>query len=146
MLGAFPSCLWRSLAGPKIRLHALSARWRVPLEAEYGFLLGRFIDSATLARANAIALRWGVHPHQVMIANGWLDAEDYYRALAQNCGATFRAKLPASEIATAAAASPRQSPCERPAQEARAGEELRLCAGAAPAQRASRDAGAAFAL
>jgi hypothetical protein len=44
-----------------------------------------------------------------MIANGWLDAEDYYRALAQNCGATFRAKLPAAEIATAATASPRQS-------------------------------------
>ena len=38
------------------------ARWRAPLEAEYGFLLGRFIDSATLARANAIALRWGCTP------------------------------------------------------------------------------------
>ena len=44
-----------------------------------------------------------------MIANGWLDAEDNYHALAQNCGATFRAKLPAAEIATAATASPRQS-------------------------------------
>ena len=51
--------------------------------SEYAFLLGRFVDSATLARAEAIAARWGVHPHEVLIANGWLDAADYYRALAQ---------------------------------------------------------------
>jgi hypothetical protein len=32
--------------------------------SEYDFLLGRFIDAATLSRANAIAARWGVHPHE----------------------------------------------------------------------------------
>ncbi len=57
------------------------------------FFFGRFIDSATLARATAIAARWGVHPHEVMIANGWLDAEDYYRALARACGTPFKAEL-----------------------------------------------------
>ena len=56
--------------------------------SEYDFLLGRFIDQATLARACAIAQRWGVHPHEVMIANGWLEAEDYYRALAERCSRT----------------------------------------------------------
>jgi hypothetical protein len=30
---------------------------RVPAEAEYHFLLGRFIDAATLARATALAAR-----------------------------------------------------------------------------------------
>jgi glycosyltransferase XagB len=105
----FPWCLWRGLAGPKGRLRALLRRQSAPLQAEYAFLLGRYIDSATLARANEIALRWGVHPHEVMIANGWLDAEDYYRALAQDCGAPFKAELPAADVAPAATATPRQS-------------------------------------
>jgi hypothetical protein len=61
-----------------------------PLQPEYGFLVGRFIDQATLARASAIAGRWGVHPHEVMIANGWLEAEDYYRALAERCAPRSR--------------------------------------------------------
>jgi glycosyltransferase XagB len=91
------------------QLARFAARQSAPLHSEYGFLLGRFIDEATLARANAIAWRWGVHPHEVMIANGWLDAEDYYRALAERCGAPFKAKLPAAEVVPAAMASPRQS-------------------------------------
>ena len=90
-------------------MRALLRRQSAPLQAEYAFLLGRYIDSATLARANEIALRWGVHPHEVMIANGWLDAEDYYRALAQDCGAPFKAELPAADVAPAATATPRQS-------------------------------------
>ncbi|HEV7462372.1 MAG TPA: glycosyltransferase family 2 protein [Methyloceanibacter sp.] len=45
-----------------------------------------------MARASAIALRWGVHPHEVLIANGWLAADDYYRALAEICGAPFKAE------------------------------------------------------
>jgi hypothetical protein len=92
--------------GPLARI---APRQSAPLQAEYAFLLGRYIDSATLARANEIALRWGVHPHEVMIANGWLDAEDYYRALAQDCGAPFKAELPAADGAPAATATPRQS-------------------------------------
>lgn len=76
--------------------------------SEYDFLLGRYIDEATLARANAIALHWGVHPHEVMIANGWLAADDYYRALAERCGAPFKAKLSAVEVTPPATASPRQ--------------------------------------
>lgn len=90
-------------------LARLIARQSDPLIAEYGFLLGRFIDEATLARAQAIAVRWGVHPHEVMIANGWLDAEDYYCALAERCRAPFKATLPATEVMPTAPASPR--PC-----------------------------------
>lgn len=44
-----------------------------------------------------------------MIANGWLDAEDYYRALAGACGTPFRDELPPAEVAPAAGAGPRRS-------------------------------------
>ena len=77
--------------------------------SEYAFLLGRFIDSATLARAEAIATAPGVHPHEVLIAHGWLDPTDYYRALAEACGAPFKADLLAAEVAPPAIANPRQS-------------------------------------
>jgi cellulose synthase/poly-beta-1,6-N-acetylglucosamine synthase-like glycosyltransferase len=60
------------------------------------------------SRARAIAVRWGVHPHEVLIANGWLDAEDYYRALAGICGTPFKAELLPAEVAPAAKSSPRQ--------------------------------------
>ena len=77
-------------------------------EPEYHFLVGRFIDAATLARASALAARWGVHPHDVMIANGWLAEDDYYRALAGACGTPFKAGLDPSEAALPALATPRQ--------------------------------------
>jgi len=91
------------------QLARVAARQSSPLQSEYGFLVGRFIDQATLARASAIASRWGVHPHEVMIANGWLEAEDYYRALAARCAAPFKDQLVAADVAPAAMASPRQS-------------------------------------
>lgn len=92
---------------------SLPAAWpaaglRVPAETEYHFLLGRFIDAATLARANVLAAKWGVHPHDVLIANGWLDADDYYKALAETCGVAFRPSLLSAETAPPAKASPRQ--------------------------------------
>src|SRR4029078_733409 len=77
-------------------------------QREYDFLLGRFIDSATLARADAIAARWGVPPHAVLIATGWIEAEDYYRALARCCGTPFKAELPPSQVSPTARTSPRQ--------------------------------------
>ena len=61
--------------------------------SDYAFLLERFVDRATLHRAEALAKKWGVLPHAVMIANGWLSALDYYRALAQSCGVPFRGEL-----------------------------------------------------
>ena len=84
-------------------LARLAARQSEALHAEYGFLVGRFIDQATLARAR------GVHPQEVLIANGWLEAEDYYRALAERCAAPFKDRLVAADVAPAAMASPRQS-------------------------------------
>ncbi len=62
-----------------------------------------------MARASELAARWGVHPHEVMIANGWLEAEDYYRALAEHCAAPFKSQLLAADVAPAAMAGPRQS-------------------------------------
>jgi cellulose synthase/poly-beta-1,6-N-acetylglucosamine synthase-like glycosyltransferase len=87
----------------------LAARLKALPRSEYAFLLGRFMDSATLARAEAIAAASGVHPHEVLIAHGWLDAADYYRALAENCGAPFKADLLAADVAPPATANPRQS-------------------------------------
>jgi cellulose synthase/poly-beta-1,6-N-acetylglucosamine synthase-like glycosyltransferase len=100
VVGSWPS---------KVTSARFAARQTGPLQSEYGFLVGRFIDQATLARASALARQWGVHPHEVMIANGWLEAEDYYRALAERCDAPFKARLFAADVAPAATASPRQS-------------------------------------
>ena len=108
MRGAFPCRLWRSSRAER-QLARFAARQSGPLQSEYCFLVGRFIDQATLARASAIARHWGVHPHEVMIANGWLEAEDYYRALAERCAAPFKDRLVAADVAPAATASPRQS-------------------------------------
>jgi len=107
------------------QLARVAARQSSPLQSEYGFLVGRFIDQATLARASAIASRWGVHPHEVMIANGWLEAEDYYRALAARSAAPFKDQLVAADVAPAAMASPRQS-LARGVLKERARAELRV--------------------
>ncbi len=66
--------------------------------SDYAFLVGRHIDRATLVRAQALGKKWGVLPHTVMIANGWLSARDYYRALAEACGVPFRDDLPLDAI------------------------------------------------
>ena len=51
----------------------------------------------------------GVLPHAVMIANGWLSASDYYRALAQTCGVPFRDEIGPHEVtAPASLRSPRE--------------------------------------
>lgn len=55
---------------------------------EYAFLTGH-LDSDVLARAGRLAEAWGVAPHEVLIANDWMSAEDYTRALAQSCGLRF---------------------------------------------------------
>ena len=86
----------------------VAARETLPAEAEYHFLLGRFIDGATLAQANALAARWGVHPHDVLIANGWLNEDDYYRALDGACGTSFKVALSTAEAIPTAKTTPRQ--------------------------------------
>ncbi|MFD0988223.1 hypothetical protein [Methyloligella solikamskensis] len=57
--------------------------------ADYAFLLNGTIDRATLARGVALGARWGVSPHEALIATGWLSAENYARALAEYCGVGF---------------------------------------------------------
>ena len=56
--------------------------WALPdaPPSDYAFLVDRLVDRATLDRAEALAKKWGVLPHAVMIANGWLSESDYYRA------------------------------------------------------------------
>lgn len=94
----------RRPGGPDVRLAAS----RPPPEAEYQFLLGRFIDPETLAHATALAARQGVHPHDVLIATGWVNAEDYYRALAGACGVPFKDALAPAEALPVGKATPRQ--------------------------------------
>ena len=57
--------------------------------ADYDFLLGRYVDAATLARATTLAARAGVEPHEVLIAQGWLKPQAYYAALATHLGLPF---------------------------------------------------------
>jgi cellulose synthase/poly-beta-1,6-N-acetylglucosamine synthase-like glycosyltransferase len=70
--------------------------------SDYAFLLDRHIDRATLHRAEALAKKWGVLPHAVMIANGWLNEADYYRALARSRGVPFHEAVALHQIAAPA--------------------------------------------
>jgi glycosyltransferase involved in cell wall biosynthesis len=77
--------------------------------SEYDFLVGHLIDAATLTRAKELAARANVHPHDVLIANGWIKADDYYEALARSCGLPFVRELRAYDMrAPARDATPRQ--------------------------------------
>ncbi|HLC08361.1 MAG TPA: hypothetical protein VJK06_03665, partial [Methyloceanibacter sp.] len=78
-------------------------------QSEYEFLVGHLIDTATLARAMEIAARTNVHPHDVLIANGWIKADEYYQALARSCGLPFARELRAYDMRSPARdATPRQ--------------------------------------
>lgn len=76
------------------------------LSNEYEFVSGTLVDAATLERAVGLAQQWNVTPHDVLIANGWVRPNDYYRALARDCGAEFIGQhesaslAPFSQIAT----------------------------------------------
>ena len=82
--------------------------WALPRSpsSDYAFLVDRLIDRATLDRAEALAKKWGVLPHAVMIANGWLSESDYYRALARASGVPFQI-APHEVTAPASLKSPR---------------------------------------
>ena len=94
--------------------------WAAPVEApesEYAFLVGRAIDLATLGRAERIADAWGVLPHEVMIALGWIEEGAYVAALGATLGmdwlgrssggAPGRARRPGEVVISAYAARPR---------------------------------------
>jgi cellulose synthase/poly-beta-1,6-N-acetylglucosamine synthase-like glycosyltransferase len=67
---------------------------------EYGFLVGRSIDAATLRTAERIAEQWAVAPHEVLIALGWLDERDYVAALARTLGVEWIGRTaPAGRLA-----------------------------------------------
>jgi hypothetical protein len=46
-------------------------------DPDYHFLLNGFVDEATLNQASLIAADSGVLPHEVLIATGRLQADDY---------------------------------------------------------------------
>ena len=54
---------------------------------DYEFLVGRLIDRDRLRAAAVEARRSGVAPHEVIIARGWVRAEDYVGALAARLNA-----------------------------------------------------------
>ncbi|HSI34076.1 MAG TPA: hypothetical protein VK986_10855 [Tepidisphaeraceae bacterium] len=85
--------------------------WALPdaPPSDYAFLVDRLVDRATLDRAEALAKKWGVLPHAVMIANGWLSESDYYRALARESGVPFQDDIAAHKVtAPASLKSPRE--------------------------------------
>lgn len=84
------------------------AKARAATEAEYAFLLERHVSEATLAQACALADAWGVHPHEVLIAQGSLAEDTYYRALAETAGRPFKAQVAPHEATLPAKANPRQ--------------------------------------
>ena len=111
------------------QLARLAARQSGSLQSEYGFLLGRFIDDATLARANAIAAALGrASPRgddrQWLARRGGL----LPRACRKLRARPFKSRLPAADVAPARDGESAPEPCERPAQGTRAGRELRACA------------------
>jgi len=65
------------------------------LESEYAFLVGRAIDAPTLERAERIAQAWGVLPHEVLIALGWIDEREYVAALGATLGIHWHGRVPA---------------------------------------------------
>ncbi len=52
----------------------------------YRFLVGRWVDAETLARAERLAPQWGCAPHHVLVDLGDLSADAYTAALAEAVG------------------------------------------------------------
>ncbi|WP_158008250.1 glycosyltransferase family 2 protein [Methyloceanibacter methanicus] len=80
----------------------------MPAAVEYGFLLGPHLDLATLAHACRVAERWGVHPHEVLIASGCIDEATYVSALGTSAGVPFRTKIATCNVAVPGTATLRQ--------------------------------------
>jgi len=107
VLGGVPVSLVGEVRGEG-ELARVSARPAQILRSEYAFLLDHGVDAPTIAHAETVAQTWGVHPHEVLIAQGWVSAEDYYRALAIWCGTSFKSALPPDEVVAPKGPSPRQ--------------------------------------
>ncbi len=54
--------------------------------AEYEFLIGHVLDRETLRQAVATAQSWGVAPHDVLLAQGWISERAYVERLARHLG------------------------------------------------------------
>lgn len=76
------------------------------LDGEYGFLLARLIDAATLRRARALAASTAVTTHDVLISNGWVSEADYVRAVAAHVGLPAVDGSPLAELSPSASYPP----------------------------------------
>ncbi len=83
----------------------LASRENDRAPSDYRFLLRHHLEPARLAWAERLAARWGVRPHDVLIATGWISAEDYTRALAAYCGVGFVPKEQAAALSPRRGAS-----------------------------------------
>lgn len=106
----------------------VAARPAYVLCSEYAFLLNRCIDAATLAQAEALGQAWGVRVHEVLIAQGWLSAEDYCRALAAWCGTPCNSDLPPDATAAPGGSGPRRCLAEGLLKERRRAQAYVLAA------------------
>ncbi|MFM9848148.1 MAG: glycosyltransferase [Hyphomicrobiaceae bacterium] len=73
---------------------------------EYGFLLSRLIDAATLRRARALAANGAVSTHEVLISNGWVSEADYVSAVADHVGMPAVDGAPLAELSPSASYPP----------------------------------------
>ncbi|MCL4768370.1 MAG: glycosyltransferase [Hyphomicrobiaceae bacterium] len=63
--------------------------------AEYEFLVGQLLDRNTLRQAIATAESWGVAPHEVLLARGWISERAYVEELAGHLGVSVLGRAPA---------------------------------------------------
>ncbi|HXF55455.1 MAG TPA: glycosyltransferase [Hyphomicrobiaceae bacterium] len=116
------------------------------VEQEYGFLLGRLIDRETLARSDREARSLGLAPHQVLLARGWVRADQYVEALSGELWPALRstARVPTSTVLIDATSDRPYEIGRRIAAEAAAGRAAMLVSpsaltwGDVPISRAER--------
>lgn len=105
------TALRQSPAGILARLRRVRQRRVLPATAavhadEYGFLLARLIDAATLHRARTLAASAAVATHEVLISNGWVSEADYVRAVADHVGLPAADGTPLAELSPSASYPP----------------------------------------
>ncbi len=89
-----------------VRQRRVSPAAALVADHEYGFLLTRLIDVATLHRACGLAASSAVPVHEVLISNGWVSEADYVCAVAARVGLPAVDGAPLAELSPAAAYPP----------------------------------------
>ncbi|NJO22676.1 MAG: hypothetical protein HC868_06690, partial [Sphingomonadales bacterium] len=90
----------------RVRQRRVSPAAALVPDNEYGFLLARLIDVATLRRARSLAACSAAPVHEVLISNGWVSESDYVRAIAARVGLPAVDGAPLAELSPAASYPP----------------------------------------